>query len=329
MVTDIGETRICSKCGEQKHILEYGVRADTGRLDRRCRDCVAAYHRKWRKKNPGRSSAATRRWQLRNPEKVRDGHRRRSYGMEPGEFDARLEAQNRECAVCQKLIDESADVDHCHKTGKVRALLCRQCNRGLGQMRDDARYLQLALAYLHRFGEELVHPWAEIGGPPEHRDFFADPTMPILEPEIGSDVRIQAFVTVDCGIERATRVGSRTILLTKVHIGHDAHVGSDCELAPGVVICGHATIGNNVKVGVNASILPHRKVGDGARIGAGAVVTKDVPAGETWVGNPARPLVKDIDVSYQLGEKKLPHPDAVPRFSQSVFNSEKGQQRIT
>jgi UDP-2-acetamido-3-amino-2,3-dideoxy-glucuronate N-acetyltransferase len=47
-----------------------------------------------------------------------------------------------------------------------------------------------------------------------------------------------------------------------------------------------------VHIGVNASILPMRKVGAGARIGAGAVVTHDVPAGETWIGNPARKMEK-------------------------------------
>jgi hypothetical protein len=73
-----------------------------------------------------------------------------------------------------------------------------------------------------------------------------------------------------------------------VHVGHDAHIARTANSPPGTVICGWAEIGNGVKIGVNASILPHRKVGDGARIGAGAVVTKDVPAGETWVGNPAR-----------------------------------------
>jgi acyl-[acyl carrier protein]--UDP-N-acetylglucosamine O-acyltransferase len=46
-------------------------------------------------------------------------------------------------------------------------------------------------------------------------------------------VRINAFVTVDAGLERRTTVGARTFLLTKVHVGHDAVVGADCELATG------------------------------------------------------------------------------------------------
>lgn len=52
-------------------------------------------------------------------------------------------------------------------------------------------------------------------------------------------------------------------------------------------------IGNNVAIGSNATILGGITIGDGAVIGAGAVVTKDVPAGEVWVGNPARFLRKN------------------------------------
>jgi acetyltransferase-like isoleucine patch superfamily enzyme len=74
------------------------------------------------------------------------------------------------------------------------------------------------------------------------------------------------------------------------HVGHDAVIGADCEVSPGAVICGFARLGDGVKVGVNASILPRIVVGAGARIGAGSVVTKNVPAGETWAGNPARRL---------------------------------------
>jgi acetyltransferase-like isoleucine patch superfamily enzyme len=46
------------------------------------------------------------------------------------------------------------------------------------------------------------------------------------------------------------------------------------------------------RIGANATILCGITIGEGAKIGAGSVVTKDVPAGETWVGNPARPMIK-------------------------------------
>ena len=53
---------------------------------------------------------------------------------------------------------------------------------------------------------------------------------------------------------------------------------------------GNVTIGRNVWIGCHVTILPGVTVGDHAIIGAGAVVTKDVPAGETWVGVPAKPI---------------------------------------
>jgi acyl-[acyl carrier protein]--UDP-N-acetylglucosamine O-acyltransferase len=130
---------------------------------------------------------------------------------------------------------------------------------------------------------------AVIGHAPESRGW--SPGDRAFPPALGVGVRVEAFVTIDAGVERATLVGARTWLMKHVHIGHDAWVGMDCEFAPGAVVCGHARIHNGVKVGVNASILPYVQIGDGARIGAGAVVTKDVPAGEVWAGNPARKLV--------------------------------------
>lgn len=132
---------------------------------------------------------------------------------------------------------------------------------------------------------------AVIGHPPEHRDWQrSDPVFP---PSVHSSARVEAFVTVDAGRERHTFIGERVWLMKHVHVGHDAWIGPDTELSPGVVICGHARLGKGVRVGVNASILPYVTVGDGARIGAGAVVTKNVPAGQTWAGNPARNLHPD------------------------------------
>jgi serine O-acetyltransferase len=81
-----------------------------------------------------------------------------------------------------------------------------------------------------------------------------------------------------------------------VVIGETAEIGDDVTLYQGVTLGGvsldpgkrHPTLGNGVVVGAGAAVLGPFKVGDGARIGSNAVVVKEVPAGATMVGIPAR-----------------------------------------
>lgn len=73
-------------------------------------------------------------------------------------------------------------------------------------------------------------------------------------------------------------------------LGHEARLGKSCVLNPTVNISGGVDLDHGVLVGTGAQIMQYLKVGAGASIGAGAVVTKDVPAGETWIGVPAKPL---------------------------------------
>lgn len=134
-------------------------------------------------------------------------------------------------------------------------------------------------------GSAFVHFTAIIGGTAE---WVGKDTT--LAAHVGERSIVRPYVTVDAGVDRATVIGDDVLLMTRVHVGHDAHVGDGCQIAPGAVICGCVTIGENVKIGANATIRPHIVVGDGARIGMGAVVTKDIPAGEVWAGNPARKL---------------------------------------
>lgn len=134
----------------------------------------------------------------------------------------------------------------------------------------------------------MIHPTALIGEPPEARGVDQRASLQAYPPIVCDDASIGAFVTIDAGTEKHTRVGCRTFLMKHVHIGHDAWIGDDCELAPGVVICGFAIIGERVKIGVNACVLPYVTIGCGAVIGAGAVVTSEVPPHQCYVGNPAR-----------------------------------------
>jgi hypothetical protein len=73
-------------------------------------------------------------------------HLRRRYGITAEDADAMLEAQGGLCAIC--LTAPAGHVDHDHKTGAVHALLCFNCNGGLGQFKDDPLLLHAAAYYV-------------------------------------------------------------------------------------------------------------------------------------------------------------------------------------
>lgn len=112
--------------------------------------------KRWRIRNPEKMKQATRSWYERNTEHVKTNARkyklRDSYNITPVEYDQLLKAQNLQCAICQT--DKPTGrwkvfaVDHCHTTGKVRGLLCNECNRGMGLLKDSPDLLQKALNYL-------------------------------------------------------------------------------------------------------------------------------------------------------------------------------------
>lgn len=106
---------------------------------------------------------------------------------------------------------------------------------------------------------------------------------------LGDDVEIGANTAVDRGTLDDTVVGARTKIDNLCQVGHNVRIGTDCLIAGMTGIAGSAKIGDGVIVGGAVAISDHVTINSGARIAGRSGVTKDVPAGETWAGFPARP----------------------------------------
>lgn len=115
-------------------------------------------------------------------------HLRRRYGITATEADALLERQGGVCAVCKTA--PAVHVDHDHATGAVRALLCFNCNGGLGQFKDDPSVLRVAAEYVefHTLSQRVVALATAAG---------LGPVRPIRpgEPPVGSQRRPGARAT--------------------------------------------------------------------------------------------------------------------------------------
>jgi len=82
---------------------------------------------------------------------AKNGRRRKlmeRYGISLEEFDHLLTEQRGACAICGRTFDRTPCIDHSHRTGKTRGLLCRKCNAGLGFYDDDPAFMGTAVAYL-------------------------------------------------------------------------------------------------------------------------------------------------------------------------------------
>ncbi len=90
-------------------------------------------------------------------------HLRRRYGITADDADAMLEQQGGLCAICESA--PAKHVDHDHATGTVRALLCFNCNGGLGQFKDEPDVLRAAAAYVefHALAQQVVATFTAAG----------------------------------------------------------------------------------------------------------------------------------------------------------------------
>lgn len=160
--------KICTKCRIEKGEPEF-VKRSSARdgLTTVCRLCWSTYHRvryhtnieasrkkgresarKQREKDPEKVRNRQRDYRRLNPDKAQNVWLKTEYGITLAYKRGLLKAQGGGCAVCGKKV--KLDVDHNHKTGKVRGLLCRPCNMSLGLLKESSETIIALLRYLKK-----------------------------------------------------------------------------------------------------------------------------------------------------------------------------------
>jgi hypothetical protein len=113
-------------------------------LEAMCKSCWSVYNKKRR----GVSSYKAKF----NSKWFRDAQYRKKYNLSAEQYDQMRDSQENKCCICKKDLaaDRQPSVDHCHSTGKVRGILCNNCNAGLGFFNDNKDSLLAAVEYLSK-----------------------------------------------------------------------------------------------------------------------------------------------------------------------------------
>ncbi len=107
-----------------------------------------------------------------------------------------------------------------------------------------------------------------------------------------AEIEDGAFIGPNSVINMNAVLGRNVIINTGAIVEHDCKIGDNVHIAPGAVLTGDVTVCEGAFIGANAVVKPGIRIGAWSIVGCGAVVIKDIPAGETWAGNPTH-LVYD------------------------------------
>lgn len=143
--------KLCPKCRQSKSIQDFHKkRSSKDGLYSYCKKCNIESNNNWVRHNKEKHNIRSKKWIKNNPKKAKTTQLRK-YGIDATQYNNLLELQDNKCKICKtdsSALTRALAVDHCHKTGKIRGLLCGNCNRGLGRFKDSIDNLKSAIKYL-------------------------------------------------------------------------------------------------------------------------------------------------------------------------------------
>ena len=136
--------RECKKCGIKKEIDNFGVYKIAGRKEfthrRTCKQCRRTWEANRYALDPNLRITKNKTAKIYHLSK---------YNLSQEQYDNLTNKQKGLCLICNiKPLKGILHIDHCHKTGKVRGLLCGTCNRGIGMFKENKKLLIKAIEYL-------------------------------------------------------------------------------------------------------------------------------------------------------------------------------------
>lgn len=129
----------CYRCKKEKEVKEFYKRSKGG-LRGECKKCSKEIYYKYIEKHPEYSKRADLKHRLKY-----------KFRLTLEEYFLLVKKQDFKCAICKKTELENKQqlaIDHNHKNGKIRGLLCTRCNHGIGHFKDDIFLLKQAIVYL-------------------------------------------------------------------------------------------------------------------------------------------------------------------------------------
>ena len=169
IVTENIKEKPCSRCGEVKSVSDFTIQKDNHGRSKRysswCKSCMSEVNTARQMNNREKYNKEVRDHRKEySPEKRHAKHLRVKYGMTPDEYQAKFVSQGCVCAICERAetvlstavfnkAPKKLSVDHNHKTGEVRGLLCSNCNAAIGYFADDLSVLEKAILYLKRWAK--------------------------------------------------------------------------------------------------------------------------------------------------------------------------------